>query len=273
MTTKGETPTRFDKAKKILLNSRTFVAVAIVALGLPYTSKAIRAVKDIIGDLIPDKKMTMLVTVSEGVQCADMVGLEDFREASTLDIGLNNNTDRNLMLTSVELVPDWISGGFFAGELSPSGKYEADLSDWHRMAEVSEELYRSQATLKAEPDDKQMQQIVKSEADDFAAWCNPRYGALCNKGPDGLLDAGKARYDKDSDGELLHWWVKPEPLQVTAISGNKFTIKKGDAERILIHLGLPRSIDYVFGKVTVVAKTDAGDTVRSKPVKFAVCNP
>jgi hypothetical protein len=67
--------------------------------------------------------------------------------------------------------------------------------------------------------------------------------------------------------------VKPEPVEIRDIPGNKYTVDKGASERISIHLGFPRSIDYLVGTVTVVAPTDGGDKVKSKLVKMTICNP
>jgi hypothetical protein len=146
------------------------------------------------------------------------------------------------------------------------------------MAEVSEAVYRTQARhrledrLKMAHDDGS---YVADETKEFAKWCGPLYGSLCDRGVDGLIVAGKAKVEKKSDDDFDDgiWWVKPEAIEIKDIAGDKYTINKGAAERILIHLGLHRSIDYLIGSVRVVAKTDAGDTVKSEPVKITVCTP
>lgn len=143
----SEDTTVFGRAKRALLNNKAYVFFAIAALVAATASQILKSVEDIIAGLTPDKhRLTLLVTVKDGVPCnASLLEFGDLQQASTLDIGLNNNSKRNLMLTSVQLVPEWITGDFFAGQLTPSAQYEVSLSKWLEMAQVSQLLYRAQA--------------------------------------------------------------------------------------------------------------------------------
>jgi hypothetical protein len=270
----SEDTTLFDKTKRVLLNNKPYVIFAVAALVVATASQFLKSVEDIIAGLATDKRrLTMLVTVKEERCNAFLLAFGDIQQASTIDIGLNNNTEGNLMLTSVKLVPEWITAGFFAGQLAPSAQYEVSLAEWYEMAEVSGSLYRVLALTKSAPDDKEIKAMVEEETKRFGNWCSPRYGSLCSRGVEGLIATGKARVKKDSDDDFDSgiWWVKPEPIEIKDIPGNKYTINKGAAERIVIHLGLKRSLDYLIGTVRIAVTTDAGDTIKSEPVKISIC--
>lgn len=75
--------------------------------------------------------VTMSVTVGEGDICTwDDAGPVLLR--SVLDIGINNNSDRDIMLTSVKLAPEWIAGGVYAGELVSTKTYTVTADAWFR---------------------------------------------------------------------------------------------------------------------------------------------
>jgi len=73
--------------------------------------------------------VTTSVTVGEGDICTwDDTGPVLLR--SLLDIGINNNSDRDIMLTSVKLVPEWIMAGVYAGELVSTKTYTVTADAW-----------------------------------------------------------------------------------------------------------------------------------------------
>jgi hypothetical protein len=72
--------------------------------------------------------VTMSVTVGESDSC-----IAEEVNRSLLDIGINNNSDRDIMLTSVKLIPDWIEGGVIAGELTSTKTYTVTADAWFQM--------------------------------------------------------------------------------------------------------------------------------------------
>lgn len=74
----------------------------------------------------------MSVTVGEG----DICTWEDSGPVllrSLIDVGINNNSDRDIMLTSVKLLPEWIQGGVYAGELVATKTYTVTADSWYQM--------------------------------------------------------------------------------------------------------------------------------------------
>jgi len=74
----------------------------------------------------PDE-LTLFVTIEEGHKC-EFIG----NQRSILDVGINNNSDRNVMLTSVKLIPENIYGCVYAGELPPVEAYQVIIDQWHK---------------------------------------------------------------------------------------------------------------------------------------------
>jgi hypothetical protein len=84
--------------------------------------------------------VTMLVTVAEeGRLCRTLNILlgrgkqEQIVKKSVLDVAINNNSRKDIMLTSVILIPQWITGGFTAGPLKVQAEYPVFLDDWLTM--------------------------------------------------------------------------------------------------------------------------------------------
>ena len=80
------------------------------------------------GDFFSDAKYVehvMSGLCPEGERCSDMI-----YEMSLLDIGINNPSERDLMITEVTLIPEWIRGERYAGETVPSKKYAVNLNKW-----------------------------------------------------------------------------------------------------------------------------------------------
>jgi hypothetical protein len=232
--TKTDTTT-YDKLKRAILNNWLFAVLMVAGVGLINGSKVIQAWYDVVNALIP--KVTMLVTVNEGQFC-NYVFLDGTKlvQRSTLDIGINNNSNRDIMLTSVKLEPDWLTGDFFAGELNPTKQYDINVDGWLKMVKVA------QGYLEAKEYDK-----------------------------DSLIRQGRAKEETNAFGST--WWVKPDPAEITGIPGNKYTIKKQSAERFLIHMGLSRSIDFLMGKIYLKVETDSGEHLKSELLNISICEP
>lgn len=72
--------------------------------------------------------VTMVVTVNEQSDC----GMEIIK-ASTLDIAINNNSDRDIIITSLALIPEKVYAGRFAGELEVEKRYDVIVDQWWEM--------------------------------------------------------------------------------------------------------------------------------------------
>ena len=62
-------------------------------------------------------------------------------------------------------------------------------------------------------------------------------------------------------------------MGVKEIVDKKYTIAGGSQERFQVRLGLTRSIDFLYGTVRVIIKTDRGVKLISEPLSVVVCTP
>lgn len=112
--------TKYERIKKKLLNNWIFVAIALLASGIILGGNIVQGLNTIMDWMIP--RLTIFVTVSNqpGNQW-------------TLDVAINNNSDKSVILTSVKLIPEWVTGGFLKGETEVAGNYPVSLDSWHDM--------------------------------------------------------------------------------------------------------------------------------------------
>ncbi len=62
-------------------------------------------------------------------------------------------------------------------------------------------------------------------------------------------------------------------IGVKEIVDKKYTIDRRSQERFQVRLGLTRSIDFLYGTVRVIIKTDGGAKLVSEPLSVVVCTP
>jgi hypothetical protein len=118
---------KYERIKKILLDNWIFAVIALLASGIILGGNIVQGFNAIQDWITP--KMTMVVTViDQGVDC----GMEIMKR-STLDVAINNNSNKSVILTSVKLIPEWVSGSFYAGELEVAGNYTVSLASWHDL--------------------------------------------------------------------------------------------------------------------------------------------
>ncbi len=127
--------TIYDKVKKKLLNNWIVAILVIVIVSGSLALDFLRKGHDVIGEL--RGKVTMSVTVENGGECGPNPVSKDFenlKARSILDVGINNNSDENVMITAVRLIPVEVTGSFYAGETELSGEYDVIVDDWLNMA-------------------------------------------------------------------------------------------------------------------------------------------
>jgi hypothetical protein len=118
---------KYERIKKYLLNNWIFAVIALLASGIILGGNIVHGLNTIRHWIIP--KLTMVVTViDKRVDCG--MGI---MKRSTLDVAINNNSDKSVILTSVKLIPEWVTGNFYAGELEVAGNYTVSLASWHDM--------------------------------------------------------------------------------------------------------------------------------------------
>jgi len=298
------TSTLYDSIKTALLNNWVFAVLALVTLGGITVGSLIAAIHGIITTVSPAKPaMSMLVTVDKGKSCGGEIWPEPENETDTLqrsiiDVGLNNNSDNNVMITSATLYPEWMFGSNFQGEIKPTAEYDLMLDDWLEMAELMLNArdvdfhHLGQTQYDRHPDeradktspglrpwtgqddlDNKMNDHLKEE---FTKWCLPKFKSrICQEGVNGLITAGRVKIESYGEDPAIYKlpWVKPDPVEMTKMVINKYTIMKHTAERFLIKLGLSQSNEYLVGTVFLVITTDGGETVKSGPLRIAVCAP
>ena len=180
--------------------------------------------------------LTMIATIYPDDECQPG---SDFgiRTMSTINVGINNQSDRDVVLMSVELVPEWITGSFWAGIPEAAKTYTVILSDWHELVAIAK---------------------------------YPEYEPAQRAR---LLADGKIRQDKDwYFGHETVTWVSPEPIFVKQIPSDVFTVERNAQERFQISLGLSRSIDFLYGTLRLRIETDDQKQLESGSLKFSICN-
>ncbi len=176
---------------------------------------------------------TMLVTVKTDDPClVDSMGVfNDISRKDTLDIGINNNSDRSLMITSAVLKPVWITASQWMGPIVVTATYDVSLDDWWNEAQM---LSASTSGIEGFPT------------------------------PPADLHERVARVG-------FMTWTKPAPLKVKEITGDKFTIKGNSQDRFQLVLGLSQTYQFMWGSLLLKLTMDSGQTLTSEPIEFAVC--
>ena len=182
-------------------------------------------------DLAP---LTMSTTVYPNEKCQPNSDF-DIRTMSTINVGMNNQSDRDIVLTSVELVPEWVTGDLWFGVTHVSKNYTVILDDWWDLA------------------------IAAHTSDDLLQHAQSVGGIR------------KARDWYFSHRNIF--WVKPKPISVKEIPADVFTVKQRDQERFQISLGLSDSNHFLYGTAKLVVTTDDGKQLKSESIKFSICIP
>ena len=155
---------------------------------------------------------------------------------STINVGINNKSESNTILTFVELVPEWVIGNFWAGMPVEWEEYTVILDEWHDLASVA------------------MLSNYKPE--------------LREK----LFASGRIKEDKDwYFGQDPIFWVKPKSVLVKEIPADVFTVEGGAQEKFQVTLGLTSSNKFLYGTVRLKIKADDGTEYESDPLKFSIC--
>lgn len=224
---------KFDEFKQRLYNNSIIAIVALMVVALPFIESAGKAFRDIKAWLFEPKINLLITIVDEGVVCGPNLVKTgtDLVQRSIIDVGIKNSSDVDVFLTKVRLVPEEITGGFFAGVPGISKTYSVLVDSWYDM-------------------------VTEAQG----------YSKKGKAGSDTLVSSGRAR---KTDDDI--WWVKPDPIEVTDIPGDKYTVKKQSEERFRIHMGLKRSINFIIGRIIVEIETDRGDKLKSPSFDIAVC--
>jgi hypothetical protein len=225
---------RDDGAGRVSLKGRlAAIASAIAAIALLISN--VDKIWITVSGWFPGKefpKMTITTTVYPDEECHPIYGI---RTMSTINVGMNNRSDRDIILTSVELFPEWITGFFWGGLPVVSKEYTVILDDWYELALV--------ARLPDKPEQRER-----------------------------MFANRRIKEDKDwyFDQETI-FWVKPEPLPIKEIPADVFTVEAGRQEKFQISLGLSSSDYYLYGTVRLNIQTDDGTKHESEPLKFSIC--
>jgi hypothetical protein len=179
----------------------------------------------------------------EGEKCSGQI-----HQLSLLDIGINNPSERDLMIIEAALIPEWIFGQSWAGEVPPSQKYDLSLDEWYEFSMCA-----------------QFQNLPDGE---IAAVC-PRFDRRR------LLREG--RIEEFKMKTIGGWvtertWARPKEIKITEIPGNKYTVKANTLERFQIRLYLTEPTRYLNGTVYVQIRTDNGYLLESERLFIFICN-
>jgi hypothetical protein len=177
--------------------------------------------------------VTMVVSVQEGYQCGIYLG-EDFLstpQKSTVDIGINNNSDRDVIVDSALLVPEWVFAGQWLGPIPVTETYSVSVDEWWGQWRYFEGF-----------------------AYEIEGYPTPTADELM-------------RFKKE--GSVI--WVRPDPIAADDVVHDKYTIKKNSQERFQITLGLSEKYQWLIGTLFLEIGLDNGMTLRSDLLDFVVC--
>ena len=230
--------TVFDRLKRWLLNNWIVASVVLAVVAAIPAWNAVKVILEIKQELMP--KIDLLVTVvDEGIVCGPNLLMPDtdLVQRSILDVGIKNTSDTDVFLKIVRLSPEEVTGGFFAGKLEISETYHIYV-------------------------DKSLDMVTAAQG----------YSEKGEAGSDALVRAGRARKEERANPfPTPIWWVKPDPIDVPEILGDKYTVKKQSEERFRLHMGLKRPIDFIIGRIVVEIETDRAGKRKSEPLEIAIC--
>lgn len=162
-------------------------------------------------------------------------------ERSAIDIAINNRSDKAVIVADLKIIPDFVTGSVFAGELDISSVYDIDVSTWHHTAICAGYLdFRDDPDLFVGCDKARIERMLKD---------------------------GRIREANDE------YWVKPDPVSVKEMPRNKFTVSAKSQERFQLRMFLSGPNDFLIGKLSLKAKLDSGEVLSSDLLDFSVCVP
>jgi len=197
--------TQYDKIKRKLLNNIFFAVLALAVSAILTVSELIPALRTIVIEVSRKDQVTMLATVKEGKSCNYFDEEKEFIQHSVLDIGINNNSARDHMLTDVLLIPDGVGGCFFAGETDVSKTYSVLLDSW---------MEKSNCVTPLAPGDKLEPIHVKEIIDNkFVVKKQSQERFQISMGLSNAADylRGKVIVEIRTDGEIT---LKSDPLEI-----------------------------------------------------------
>jgi hypothetical protein len=180
--------------------------------------------------------LTVATAVEQGGTCGPSFAAPGtYRlERRVLDVTITNPSRRDVTIKRVRLVPGWLTGGFYAGEIAPGMKFDVALDEWMGMLV-----------------------IAQGHSDRREA------------GQAALVDKGYAKKQDTNAGPI--WWIKPDPIEVKPLPAP--TVKRGSDARFRIALGLRGPKDAMEGPAHLEVEVDSGPPVRSEWFSLAVCTP
>jgi hypothetical protein len=179
--------------------------------------------------------LTITATVHPDEEC---ISEADFgiRTMSTINVGINNKSDSDAILTFVELVPEWLTGSFWAGPSVVSKEYTVILYEWYDLAAVAR-LPNYKPELRAE-----------------------------------LTASDRIKEDKDwYFSQVPINWVKPISVLVKEISADVYKVEGDAQERFRLLLGLTSANNFLYGTLRLNINADDGTKYESDPLKFSIC--
>ena len=205
-------------------SSRGFITLAV--MGTPTATATVTPTPG-----PPD--VTMVVTVQDGYQCGIYLGDEFLLtpQKSTLDIGINNNSDRDLIVESALLIPDWVFASQWMGPIPVSETYSVSVDSW------------------------------------WSQWAQFSIFAYAMEGYPTPTADEMTRFKKEGSVICVH----PDPVEATDIVHDKYTIKKNSQERFQISMGLTENYQWLIGSTYLEIGLDNGMALRSDLLDFVIC--
>jgi hypothetical protein len=207
-----------------------------------------------------DPKVILTATVNKGDFCYQSPHTnwtcppgrncnDELSRMSILDIAINNQSELDLVITEVTLIPEWIYGHFWAGAEKPSKKYDISIDEW-----VNDSICF------------QLNEMIKPEDLPECRRFDRNWFLKGNR-------TKVAKMETTAGWEAEVTWIKPREIKVAEIPADKYFVKSKTIDHFQIELFLTDPTRYLYGSIYAHFRTDNGLLLKSDRLHIYICCP
>ncbi|MGQ0607028.1 MAG: hypothetical protein ACT4OQ_00995 [Chloroflexota bacterium] len=208
----------------------------ILGAGIIFGPRIWSGIRDRLSPAAPP--VTVHATADKGEPCGpSFTGPATYLfEQALVEVSIDNPSKEDVFLRRIRLVPGWLTGGFYAGDIPPAKGYDVVLDEWMGLLV-----------------------IALGHSDQREA------------GQAALVEKGYAK--KQETTAAPTWWVKPDPVEVKGLPARRYTVRRESQERFRFRLGLRDPSNVIEGPVHLEIEPEVGPPVKSDWFNIAVCTP
>jgi len=255
----------YERLKNRLLNN-WFVATLVILAGvIVFSANLTEQILVLLGKFSKSPDIKLIPTVSANTGICGPVPVKEGEDVmfqrSTIDFSINNQTDRNQVVTLASLEPIKIRASLWGGESDVKEVYDVNLDHWYGFVIDAES-----AALEADfngMEDESNESTAAEVKDDWSGWS-----------PEPTIESEESenlQNEHETKIEETKRCYKPDPIELSEIVENKYEINSGDHERIQLKLGLSEAHHFLYGTVRLVIEMDSGVKLESDPLWITVC--